>query len=199
MSSTQPTAPPPAAAPGIERVSTVELFFDLVFVFAITQLTSLVAHPHGPGDYLRASLVFMTLMWMYGGYTWLTSNLAIERPWQRQILFMAMAGFFIMALSIPEVFEAGGLPYGLGLLCVTAIHAFLFSTAPTGSARAIRGIAGYNVAAALLVLAAAFVRPPWDWPLWTAAVAVVILASIRRRERASRSARPISSSATACC
>jgi low temperature requirement protein LtrA len=42
--------PPPAAEPGIQRVSTVELFFDLVFVFAITQLTSLVAHLHGVGD-----------------------------------------------------------------------------------------------------------------------------------------------------
>lgn len=182
MNAIQPSAPPPTAEPRIERVSTVELFFDLVFVFAITQLTSLVAHPRGLGDYSRATLVFMTLMWMYGGYTWLTSNLAIERPWQRQLLFTAMAGFFIMALSIPEVFEAGGLPYALGLLCVTAIHAFLFTTAPTGSARAIRGIAGYNFAAALLVLAAAFVQPPWDWPLWTAAVAVVILASVQRHE-----------------
>jgi low temperature requirement protein LtrA len=99
-------------------------------------------------------------MWMYSGYIWLTSNLAIERPWQRQLLFAAMAGFFVMALAIPEVFGDGGLPYALGLLGVTAIHALLFTTAPTASARAIRRVAVYNVASALLVLAAAFVRPP---------------------------------------
>ncbi len=172
----------PDSEPGIQRVSTVELFFDLVFVFAITRLTSLVAHPHGPGDYLQALLTFMTLMWMYSGYTWLTSNLVIERPWQRQTLFVAMAGFFVMALGIPKVFGDGGLPYALGLLAVTVIHAFLFTTAPSVSARTVLGIAVYNVASALLVLAAAFVRPPWDWPLWTAAVAVLLLATVRRRE-----------------
>ena len=143
--------------PAIQRVSTVELFFDLVFVFTLTQLTGLIAHPHTASDYLRAVLVFMTLMWIYLGYAWLTSNLAIERPQQRFLLFTAMAGFFVMALSIPYVFGAGGLPYALGLLTVTAIHAGLFKTAPTGGAQAIRAIAAYNFSAALLVLGAAFV------------------------------------------
>lgn len=176
------TTLPPSTEPRIQRVSTVELFFDLVFVFAITQLTDLVAHPHDVGDYLKTILVFMTLMWIYSGYTWLTSNIVIERPRQRQLLFSAMAGFFVMALSIPDVFGASGLPYALGLLLVTAIHAGLFKTAPTASAQAIRSIAGYNFGAALLVFAAAFVRPPWDWPLWTAAVAVLLAATAMRRE-----------------
>ena len=176
------TTPAPVVEPSIQRVSTVELFFDLVFVFAITQLTSLVAHPHAPADYLQGLLVFLTLMWIYAGYTWLTSNLAIERPIQRQLIFVAMSGFFIMALSIPTVFEAGALPYALGLLLVTAIHAYLFTTAPTSSARAIMGIAGYNFAAALLVLAAAFVPSPWHWAFWMGAVAVLVAATIHRRE-----------------
>ena len=175
-------APSSAAEPSIQRVSTVELFFDLVFVFAITQLTGLVAHPHAPSDYLQALLVLLTLMWIYAGYTWLTSNLAIQRPVQRQLLFFALSGFFIMALGIPDVFGAGALPYALGLLLVTAIHAYLFTTAPTSSARAIRAIAGYNFAAALLVLAAAFEPSPWHWALWAAAAAVLVTATIHRRE-----------------
>lgn len=170
------------ATPSIQRVSTVELFFDLVFVFAITQLTGLVAHPHAPGDYLQALLVFLTLMWIYAGYTWLTSNLAIERPVQRQLLFVAMSGFFLMALGIPDVFGVGALPYALGLLLVTAIHAYLFTTAPTSGARAIWGIAGYNFGAALLVLAAAFVPSPWPWVFWVTAVTVLVAATILRRE-----------------
>lgn len=48
--------------PNIKRVSSLELFFDLVFVFTITQITGLVSHPHSPTDYLRAALVFITLM-----------------------------------------------------------------------------------------------------------------------------------------
>jgi low temperature requirement protein LtrA len=169
--------------PRISRVSTLELFFDLVFVFAITQLTSLLAHPHDLSDYLKTVLVFMTMMWIYGGYAWLTSNTALDLPQQRLLLFAAMSGFFVMALSIPDVFDAGGLPYALGLLTVTIIHALLFKSAPTSGAQAIRRIAPFNLAVALLVLAAAFVRPPWDWPLWLAAVSVLLVATARRRER----------------
>jgi len=44
------TPPSPAAAPAIQRVSNIELFFDLVFVFALTQLTGVIEHAHGPGD-----------------------------------------------------------------------------------------------------------------------------------------------------
>ena len=78
----------------------------------------------------------MTLMWMYAGYTWLTST-APRSPPPTPLLLIAMAGFFIMALTVPDAFGAGGLPYALGLLYVTAIHTYLFSTAPTVSAQAI--------------------------------------------------------------
>lgn len=174
---------PTLTASGIQRVSTIELFFDLVFVFAITQLTSMVAHPHGLEDYLRAALVFLTLAWMYGGYTWLTSNVVFSRVWQRQALFAAMAGFFLMALAIPDVFEEDGLVYAIGFLAVTTIHTAMFSTAPNTSSRAIWDIASFNFAAVGFVLVAAFVDPPWDWPLWAAAVGVFVLASVRRREQ----------------
>ena len=177
------TSSPPSSNLSVQRVSTVELFFDLVFVFAITQLTDLVAHPIDPSDYLKCILVFMTLMWIYSGYAWLTSNLAIEHPAHRHLLFAAMAGFFVMALSIPDVFGANGLPYALGLLTVTAIHSYLFTTAPSSNARAVIRIAAFNFTAALFVLAAAFVIPPWDWPLWLAAVAVLLLVPAMRGER----------------
>ncbi|MBA3532930.1 MAG: low temperature requirement protein A [Ardenticatenales bacterium] len=176
-------SPSPTAEPSIQRVSNVELFFDLVFVFTLTQLTGLVAHPHDLSDYLKAILVFMTLMWIYDGFTWLTSNLSIDKAQQRKLLFIAMAGFFIMALSIPEVFGEGGLPYALGFLTVVAVHAALFRAAPTATTQAVRNIASFNFTVGLLVLAAAFVSPPWDWLLWVAAAAVLFLAASRRAER----------------
>ena len=55
-------------------VSSIELFFDLVFVFVITQITQLVEHAHGAMDFLRALLVLVPIWWMYGGYAWLTNN-----------------------------------------------------------------------------------------------------------------------------
>jgi len=183
-SSSASSSPSRSPQPAIQRVSNIELLFDLVFVFTLTQLTGLVVHPHDLSDYVKAVLVFMTLMWIYVGYAWLTSNIAIQSLSQRLLLFTSMASFFVMALSIPDVFGDGGLPYALGLLVVTAVHAGLFKTAPTTSAQAIRFFAPFNFASALFVLVAAFVRPPWHWLLWVAAVVVLLISSALGRERA---------------
>lgn len=182
-SSRQSSALTAPAEATVQRVGTLELFFDLVFVFALTQLTSLVAHPHDFAAYAKALLVFMTLMWIYDGYVWLGGNVEFGEANRRRLIFVAMAGFFVMALSIPTVFDAGGLPYALGLLTVTAIHALLFKTAQNSSARAIWRIAPYNFGSALLVLAAAFVRPPYDWPFWVAAVTTLLITTFQTHER----------------
>ena len=73
-------------------VSSIELFFDLVFVFVITQVTQLVEHAHGAMDFLRALLVLVPIWWMYAGYAWLTNNVRVT--WQMHlVLIAAMAGF----------------------------------------------------------------------------------------------------------
>lgn len=83
--------------------SSIELFFDLVFVFVITQVTQLMEHAHGAKDFLRALLVLVPIWWMYAGYVWLTNTVRVT--WQmRLVLIAAMAGFLTMALAIPEVF-----------------------------------------------------------------------------------------------
>jgi len=104
-------------------VSSIELFFDLVFVFAITQVTQLVEHAHGTMDFLRALLVLVPIWWMVAGYAWLTNNVRVT--WQmRLVLIAAMAGFLTMALAIPEVFGAGALTFGLSYLVVLHLGAF---------------------------------------------------------------------------
>src|SRR5258708_6376039 len=80
-------------------VSSIELFFDLVFVFVITQITQLVEHAHGAMDFLRALLVLVPIWWMYAGYAWLTNNVRVT--WQmRLVLIAAMAGFLVMAIAM---------------------------------------------------------------------------------------------------
>ena len=79
----------------VSRVSTLELFFDLVFVFTITQVTRLVEHARGPLDFLRAFLVLAVVWWMYGGYAWLTSNVGTERTVYRLFMLCGMAGFHV--------------------------------------------------------------------------------------------------------
>ena len=65
--------------PGPFRAQTIELFFDLVFVFTITQITHLVEHAHGAVDLLHALAVLMLVWWMYGGYIWLTNHPTRQR------------------------------------------------------------------------------------------------------------------------
>src|SRR6266542_3465106 len=112
-------------------ISSIELFFDLVFVFVITQVTQLVEHAHGTMDFLRALQVLVPIRWMYAGYAWLTNNVRVT--WQMCLVpIAAMAGFLVMAMAIPEVFGAGALTFGLSFLFVVALHlgAFAFEGPP---------------------------------------------------------------------
>ena len=171
--------PPPAAS---ERVSTLELFFDLVFVFVITQVAHLVTAGHGVTGLLQAALVLLVTWWMYGGYAWLTNNVGTRSPLARLLLLCGMAGFLVMALSAPRAFGSGGLAFGLAYLLVVGIHAALFTRAPGGSARAILGIAPFNFGMALALLAAAFAPPAWRTALWGLALALIALSTLLRRD-----------------
>jgi low temperature requirement protein LtrA len=174
----------------IERASTLELFLDLVFVFTVTQLTELVAHPDGPRSYGQAALILAVTFWMYDGFVWLTGTVSLARPTIRIGIFAAMAGFLVMAMAIPTAFGPsdtssfdGGVAFGVAYLAVTLIHTGLFSTAPTSSATAIWRLAPFNIAGAALVLAAAFVDEDWRWVLWLLAVAIMISNTVMRREQ----------------
>lgn len=168
--------------PQIQRVSTIELFFDLVFVFAVTQLTGVVAHPHGPADYMRAALVFFTLMWMYEGFAWLTSNIRVESDRDCWLLVGAMGAFMAMSMAIPTVFDSGGIVYGVGLTVAALIHGLLFREAPNSSSKAILRLVPYHLGMGLLTLAAGFAPMPYKWPLWCLAVVMPILLTLRRQE-----------------
>jgi len=86
------------------RVSTLELFFDLVFVFAITQLTGILAADMTPTGALRVLLVFGVPWWMYAGYVWLTNARPPTRTPGRLLLLLGMAGFLIVGLALPRAF-----------------------------------------------------------------------------------------------
>src|SRR4051794_17050250 len=87
-----------------ERVMPLELFFDLVFVLAITQCTALmVGHPTWTG-LAEGVLVLALLWWAWVGYAWLTSVVDPEEGAVRIAIFAAMAALLIVALSVPEAF-----------------------------------------------------------------------------------------------
>ena len=171
-----PSTTDPADAP--LRVTTLELFFDLVFAFTLTQLASLLAHHLSPSGALEVLLVFGVLWWMYGGYAWLTNTRAPDRTPERLLLLVGMAGFLICGLAIPHGFGPGDtgnrVALGLGYLIVVSVHTALFYRVNRNIIR----VAPFNVAAALLAIGAAFTSAPASYLLWTAAVAVLWLSPL---------------------
>jgi low temperature requirement protein LtrA len=160
----------PAEPTETVRVSTIELFFDLVFVFAITQLTTLLAHDPTAVGLVRVLLIFGTLWWMYGGYAWLTNAVPPTRLLLRLLILVGMAGFLVVALAIPTAFDRGGVAFGLGYLLVTLVHTgmFLLSSQET-VLRAIRRLGPVNALSAIMLVAAGFADGAVQWILWSAA------------------------------
>ncbi|GAA0364681.1 low temperature requirement protein A [Microbispora corallina] len=166
----------PVAADSELRVSSVELFFDLVFVFTVTQLTSLLVGDFGaeaghlPGlGTLQAVLVFGVLWWMYSGYAWLTNTIPPSRPARRVLILTGMAGFLVMALAIPHAFTGGGAAFALGYLIIVLVHGGLYLQASAAIAR----VLPFNLAATALIFGAAFAPTPWNYALWGAALVLL--------------------------
>jgi low temperature requirement protein LtrA len=86
------------------RVTPLELFFDLVFVLALTQCTALMADDPTWEGLARGLLVLAVLWWAWVGYAWLTSVVDPEEGVVRFAIFAAMAGLLVVALCVPEVF-----------------------------------------------------------------------------------------------
>lgn len=164
-------------------VSSIELFFDLVFVFVITQITHLVEHAHGAMDLFKALLVLIPIWWMYAGYAWLT-NIAGASVRMRLVLIAAMAGFLVMAIVIPSVFGAGALTFGLTYLVIVALHLGAFALeSKEVPVKAILGIAPFNLGASALLIGAAFAGERWATAMFLGASLLFVGATIFRRER----------------
>src|SRR5215468_8094834 len=105
-----------------ERVTTLELFFDLVFVFTITQVSTIIVQSPDVRGIARAAIQLGVIYWMYDGYAWMT-NAAGPDTWQRTLLLLAgMTGFFICAYALPGSFGEEGVVFGIGYLIVTIVH-----------------------------------------------------------------------------
>jgi low temperature requirement protein LtrA len=143
------------------RVSSLELFFDLVLVFTITQLTSLLLREPTPYGLLQIFLLFGNVWWMYGGYAWLTNAVPPRELSVRLLLLVGMGGFLLIALAIPTAFGDGGVLFGIGYLIVTLVHTGLFSQSSRQSiVSAVRRLGPFNLLTAALLLVAGF-TPGW--------------------------------------
>jgi low temperature requirement protein LtrA len=156
------------------RVSTLEIFFDLVFAFTLTQLTFVLATQLSWLTVSKILLIFGLLWWMYGAYAWLTNTRPPVRTAERIGLLAGMAGFLVVGIAIPAGFGSYGVVLGLGYLVVVVVHAFLYYRVNTNIIR----VAPFNIASALLVIIAGLLHGPNGnagvaaYLLWVAALTV---------------------------
>jgi len=185
MTTAEPTEP---AGDGDElRVTTLELFFDLVFVFTLTQLSSLLQHDISPTGVVHVVLIFIVLFWMYGGYVWLTNHVPPVTVSRRLLLISGMAGFFVCALSIPGAFGHDAVTFGAGYLFVVVVHAGLYANA-YGST--VLRFVPLNLLGASCVVAAGLLDGAPRYALWVAPITFQYIASVltRHADEGSRSA-----------
>jgi len=105
-------------------VTPIELFFDLVFVFALTQVSSLMADDLGGQGVLRGLMILALLWWSWIGYAWLCNVVRADEGPVRLVLLLAMGAMFVLALAIPEAFDDR--PGGLSGPIVVALCYFVF-------------------------------------------------------------------------
>ena len=95
------------------RVTNAELFFDLVFVFAVTQISHTLLGRFTPLGALQITLLFLGVWWVWVNTTWITNWLDPDLTPVRILLFLLMLGGLVLSTSIPQAFEARGLWFAL--------------------------------------------------------------------------------------
>ena len=155
------------------RVTPLELFFDLVFVLALTQCTALMADISTWTGLAKGLLVLGMLWWSWVGYAWLTSVVDPEEGAVRLVIFAAMAAFLVAALCVPDAFGASGLLFASAYGVVRVAHIFLFVLASrddAGLRRSVLGLAGSTAIGVTLLIVASFTDGALQGALWALAL-----------------------------
>jgi low temperature requirement protein LtrA len=161
-----------------QRVSPIELFFDLVFVFAFTEVTTLWLEQSSWAGLGRGLLVLAVLWWVWASYAWLTNAADADAGIVTAALLFATAASFIAALTVPEAFGSHRLLFGVALLAVLSIFVGLYAVVGRDEPEllaAVLRLARTVVPAAGLVLAAAFVPGGVRPVLWVLGLIVGFL------------------------
>jgi low temperature requirement protein LtrA len=165
------------------RVTTLELFFDLVFVYAITQVTALMSKNTGLEGLAQGLLLLGVLWWCWCCYAWLGTTVRADEGIARLTLLAAMAVMFLVALTIPEAFEdaEGGLRAPLLFVgcyfTIRVLHLVAYASVARSASDAdllavLRRVAPSMIAGTLLLTAAAFTSGWAQLALWALALLI---------------------------
>ena len=156
-----------------ESVTPLELFFDLVFVLALTQCTALMAADPSWEGLAKGLLVLGILWWAWVGYAWLTSVVDPEEGAVRIVMFGAMAAFLVVSLSIPDAFDSLALTFAIAYGVVRSCQILLFVLASEGDADLRGSVIGLAVSTAIgvsLLVVASTLDGPAQGALWLLAL-----------------------------
>jgi low temperature requirement protein LtrA len=142
-----------------QEVTALELFFDLVFVFAITQVTRFLSHDPTWGRLVEATAILMVLWFAWSAYVWLQNRAATDEGAIRVVLLTAMGPVLVASLAVPNAFGKDALLFGVALFLVRALHIVAYAVVarddPTLFRVVLRLARTIMPAAALLVVAGA--------------------------------------------
>jgi len=158
-----------------DRVTPLELFFDLVFVLALTQCTALMASDPTWQGLVRGLLVLGVLWWSWVAYAWLTSVVDPEEGVVRLTIFAAMGALLVVALTVPEAFDESALLFACAYGGVRVAQIVLFEIASRddpGLRHSINGLAISTGIGVSLLVAASFTDGALQGALWALALAL---------------------------
>ena len=158
-----------------ETVTPLELFFDLVFVLALTQCTALMADEPTWEGLAKGMLVLGVLWWSWVGYAWLTSVVDPEEDAVRLVMFVAMAALLVTGLCVPGAFEDSALIFALAYAVVRIAHIGLFVLASRDDPLFRKSVVGLACSTAIgtgLLVGASFADGALQGGLWAVALAL---------------------------
>jgi low temperature requirement protein LtrA len=167
--------PEPDVAPESEhRVTPLELFFDLVFVFAITQVTQFMADDPSWAGLARGALVLGSIWWAWVGYAWLTNIIDPEEGTARLVVFVAMAAMLVVALAIPGAFGDDAVLYAVAYGVVRVAHIALYVQGASNERmrQSVLGLGASTAIACTLLLVASGLDGTAQGAVWLVALLI---------------------------
>lgn len=157
-----------------QEVTPLELFFDLVFVFAMTQVSSFLAHHLTWVGLVRGVGLLAVLWWAWVTYSWLTNAIPAEEELPaRVVILTAMAAMLIVALAVPDAFGDDGMLFGLAYFVVRVLHVVLYALATDPKTRgAVLRLAPGFLLGPLLLIPAGFLDGSIQALFWVVALAL---------------------------
>ena len=163
------------------KTSYLELFFDLVFVFAFTQVTALILEDTTPQGFARAALVLAMVWWAWSAYAWMTNAIDVENAVTRVIMFAAMTAGFFMALAVPDAFQDEAAWFAVAYFVVRVLNPALYAWGVRGDPvllRAMGRLAPWFVVAAVVALVGGFVDADYRAWVWLASLVIDVVGTL---------------------